>query len=175
MLVCREIALVKRAAAYSFGITARLRRAAVNASLRAILFRPTPHRSSGRAAHPRRAGSARGTAEGQGATISAYARELLFRRSAAVVAATRRNPEAKALAAELRAVGNNLNQIARHLNTTGEMRGLGELREAIDLHKRAMIRVFWTAAIPADQCRQGRYRRRALCARRRAATRRPAS
>jgi hypothetical protein len=80
-------------------------------------------------------------AEQQGATISAYARELLFRRSAAVVAATRRNPEAAALAAELRAVGINLNQIARHLNTIGELRDFGELREAIDLHKQAIIRV----------------------------------
>lgn len=81
-------------------------------------------------------------AAGQGApTLSAYARELLFRRSAAVVAATRRNPEAKALAAELRAIGNNLNQVARHLNSTGELRDWGELREAIDLHKQAVIRV----------------------------------
>lgn len=81
-------------------------------------------------------------AEGQGApSISAYARELIFRRSAAVVAATRRNPEAAALAAELRAVGINLNQIARHLNSTGELRDPDELREAIDAHKRAVMRV----------------------------------
>ena len=76
---------------------------------------------------------------GQGApTLSAFARELLFRRAAAVVAATRRNPEAKAImqaldaaAFELSAIGNNLNQIARHLNTTGELRDWGELREAL--------------------------------------------
>jgi hypothetical protein len=61
-------------------------------------------------------------AEGQGApTLSAYARELLFRRSAAVVAATRRNPEARALLRELNAIGNNLNQLARHANSTGEL------------------------------------------------------
>src|SRR5277367_4562819 len=60
-------------------------------------------------------------AAGQGATLSAYARELLFRRAAAMVADTRRNPEAKALADELRAIGINLNQIARHANTTGEL------------------------------------------------------
>jgi hypothetical protein len=77
----------------------------------------------------------------QGATISAYARELLFRRSAAVVAATRRNPEAKALMSELNAIGNNLNQIARHLNTTGDLRDFGELREAMTLHKKAISRV----------------------------------
>jgi Bacterial mobilisation protein (MobC) len=77
---------------------------------------------------------------GQGApTLSAYARELLFRRSAAVVAATRRNPEAAALLDELRTTGlglsnsgNNLNQIARHLNTTGELRDWGELRDALE-------------------------------------------
>jgi Bacterial mobilisation protein (MobC) len=79
-------------------------------------------------------------AKGQGApTLSAYARELLFRRSAAVVAATRRNPEAAALLRELRtnglelsASGNNLNQIARVLNTTGELRDWRELRDAIE-------------------------------------------
>jgi Mobilization protein NikA len=81
-------------------------------------------------------------AAGQGASnLSTYARELLFRRSAAVVAATKRNPEAKALAAELRAIGNNLNQVARHLNSTGELRDWGELREAIGLHKKAVLRV----------------------------------
>src|SRR4051794_38235632 len=52
----------------------------------------------------------------QGASISAYAREQLFRRSAAIVAGTRRNPEAAALMRELSAIGNNLNQIARYLN-----------------------------------------------------------
>src|SRR3954469_16198605 len=81
-------------------------------------------------------------AMGQGApTISVYARELLFRRSAAVVAATRRNPEAKALMRELSAIGNNLNQIARHLNTTGDLRDWGELREAMTMHKEAISRV----------------------------------
>ena len=92
----------------------------------------------------------------QGApTLSAYARELLFRRSAAVVAATRRNPEADALLRELRAGGNGLsasgnllNQIARQLNTTGDLRDFGELRQALEENreaaavvKRAMLRV----------------------------------
>jgi Bacterial mobilisation protein (MobC) len=87
-------------------------------------------------------------ATGQGApTLSAYARELLFRRSAAVVAATRRNPEAKAImdalteaAGELNAIGNNLNQIARHLNTTGDLRDWDELREALALFERGEAR-----------------------------------
>jgi len=74
--------------------------------------------------------------------LSIYVRELLFRRSAAVVAGTRRNPEAKAImdamhaaAVAQNAVGNNLNQIARHLNTTGDLRDWGELREALALNK----------------------------------------
>ena len=53
-----------------------------------------------------------------------------------------RNPEAAAFMRELAASGNNLNQIARQLNTTGEMRGLEDrLSEAIDLHKRAIDHV----------------------------------
>lgn len=78
-------------------------------------------------------------AAGQGASISDYARELLFRRSAAVVAATRRNPEASAIMRELRITGlalanpgNNLNQITKHLNTTGDLRDYRELRDAIE-------------------------------------------
>ena len=77
----------------------------------------------------------------QGASLSAYARELLFRRSAAVVAATRRNPEARALMQELNALGNNLNQIARHLNSSGDLRNWGELREALQWHKQAIAKV----------------------------------
>jgi hypothetical protein len=83
-------------------------------------------------------------AQEQGATWSDYARELLLHRSAAVVAATRRSPEAKAIikalddaAFEHNANGNNLNQIARHLNTTGDLRDWGELREALDRQNKA--------------------------------------
>jgi hypothetical protein len=89
------------------------------------------------------------------ASLNAFARELLFRRSAAVVAATRRNPEAAALMRELQAaarqlngVGNNLNQIARELNTTGDLRDWPELRDAlrdyqhgVDMYKLAVGRV----------------------------------
>jgi hypothetical protein len=77
----------------------------------------------------------------QGASVSDYSRELLFRRSAAVVAGTRRNPEAATLARELSALGNNLNQIARHANITGELRDLDELEEVLDLIKHALSRV----------------------------------
>jgi Mobilization protein NikA len=68
-------------------------------------------------------------AAGQGApNLSTFARELLFQRSAAVVAGTRRNPQAKALLAEINAIGNNVNQLARQANTTGELPALDELR-----------------------------------------------
>ena len=77
----------------------------------------------------------------QGATISDYARELLFRRSPAVVAATRRNPEAAGLMRELNALGNNLNQIARQLNAAGTLRDWGELRDALTLHKQTVAKV----------------------------------
>ena len=96
-------------------------------------------------------------AKGQGApNLSAYARELLFRRTAAIVAATRRHPDdLAAIMRELLACGNalvnpgnNLNQIARHLNTTGDLRDYRELRdtmeavrEAADTIKRAAARV----------------------------------
>jgi hypothetical protein len=77
----------------------------------------------------------------QGATLSDYARELLFRRSAAVVAGTRRNPEAAGLMRELNAIGINVNQIAKYQNTFGELRDRNELREVLQLLKRAIARV----------------------------------
>lgn len=80
-------------------------------------------------------------AEQQGATLSQFSRELLFRRAAAIVAATRRNPEAKRLADELNAIGNNLNQLARIANTTGELRHAGELQNIATLLKQAISRV----------------------------------
>jgi Bacterial mobilisation protein (MobC) len=92
---------------------------------------------------PSEAGELEVAAKGQGApNLSTFARELLFRRAAAVVAETRRNPEAKAImqalnaaAFQLNAIGNNLNQISRALNATGELREHHqiELREALRL------------------------------------------
>jgi hypothetical protein len=71
-------------------------------------------------------------------TLSSYAREVLFRRSAEVVAGARRNPDAASLARELNALGNNLNQIARHLNMSGELDPLADLH---DMLKCALARV----------------------------------
>ncbi len=80
-------------------------------------------------------------AKQQGATPSGYARELLFRRSAAVVAATRRNPEAAALLRELSAIGNNLNQLARFANTDRRLPAGAAVLAALELHKQAIARV----------------------------------
>ena len=77
----------------------------------------------------------------QEASVSEYARDLLVHGSAALVAATPRNPEAKALLRELNAIGNNVNQIARELNTTGELPVFPVLREEMALLKRALLRV----------------------------------
>jgi len=69
---------------------------------------------------------------------SPYARELLFRRSAAVVASTRRNPEAAALlpvitglGEEMSRVGNNLNQLAHRANAHGQITSATALNTAL--------------------------------------------
>jgi Bacterial mobilisation protein (MobC) len=93
---------------------------------------------------PDERGTLEKAAETNGApNLSSYARELLFRRyaAAAAVAETRRNPEAKELARELRAIGNNLNQVAFQLNATGTLRDWSELRDVIAEHKRVFARV----------------------------------
>jgi hypothetical protein len=83
----------------------------------------------------------RSAAARQGATPSAYAREMLFRRSAAVVAATRRNPEAAALLRELSALGNNLNQLAHRANSIGQIRSEEALLDALEWHRQAIAHV----------------------------------
>jgi hypothetical protein len=80
-------------------------------------------------------------AASQGATPSTFARELIFRRSAAVVAATRRNPEAAELLRELSAIGNNLNQLAHRANETRRIASENALLVALDLHRQAIARV----------------------------------
>ena len=79
----------------------------------------------------------------EGKPLSDYVRELCLRRRRAgpVVAGARRNPAAKALADELRAIGINLNQLARVANQTGELRREGELSMTIDRIKAAVARV----------------------------------
>jgi mobilization protein NikA len=82
-------------------------------------------------------------AEQHGATRSDYARELLFRRTAESIARARRNPEAAGVVRALdtaafqnNGVGNLLNQIARHLHSTGEVRDVPELRDALLTYQR---------------------------------------
>lgn len=82
-------------------------------------------------------------AASEGKPLSDYVRQLCLRRGGRtqVVAGVRRNPEAKQLADELRAIGNNLNQLARIANTAGELRREAELTMALDRLVAAMDRV----------------------------------
>jgi hypothetical protein len=73
-----------------------------------------------------------------GAPVSTYARAMLFRGSEAAV--TRRNPDAVGLMRELNAIGNNLNQIARGVNTSGQLHD-DELRQALESLKPAIGKV----------------------------------
>ena len=76
-----------------------------------------------------------------GVPLSTYARAMLFSRSADAVA-IRRNPEAAGLMRELNAIGNNLNQIARHLHMTGGgPDDWDELRQALGWLKPAISKV----------------------------------
>jgi hypothetical protein len=78
-----------------------------------------------------------------GTHLSEYVRELCFRRShdTPVVAGTKRNPDARALAHELTAIGNNLNQLTRMANAKKTMPQLFELRFTTGLLKAALTRV----------------------------------
>ena len=77
------------------------------------------------------------------ASLSAFVRLLCLRRlaDAGRVAGTRRNPDARRLIAELSAIGNNLNQLARIANTTRAMAAAEELGAATRLLKSAIARV----------------------------------
>ena len=79
----------------------------------------------------------------EGAAVGEYVRQLCLRRAgqATTVAGARRNPDAKRLADELRAIGVNLNQIAHVANTVGDIRHEDALDRAIDELKVAMSRV----------------------------------
>lgn len=78
-----------------------------------------------------------------GTNLSQYVRELCLRRSGAepVVARTTRNPYARALAYELHAIGNNLNQLAKVANSTKAAPQLLELKITTGFLKTAIGRV----------------------------------
>ena len=76
-------------------------------------------------------------------SLSAFARLLLFRRLAQteLPSSPSRNPDARKLAYELSAIGNNLNQLARIANTTGAVAAADELCATTRLLKAAIARV----------------------------------
>jgi hypothetical protein len=82
-------------------------------------------------------------AQAAGGGLSDYVRQLCFRRGGQpqAVAGARRNPDAKRLADELRAIGINLNQLAHVANSVGDIRREDELERVIDLVKVTMSRV----------------------------------
>jgi uncharacterized protein (DUF1778 family) len=82
-------------------------------------------------------------ADAAGTSLSQYVRDLCLRRAGAgtVVAQTRRNPEARTLAYELKAIGNNLNQLAVVANSTKAMPALMDLRLVSGFLKTALLRV----------------------------------
>jgi hypothetical protein len=73
-------------------------------------------------------------------SLSTYLRDLVAKRLPAV-GAGRRSPEAKAIMQELSAIGNNINQLARHANTVDEMPARAVLLTAMDRLKKAMAHV----------------------------------
>jgi hypothetical protein len=78
-----------------------------------------------------------------GAGLSEWVREKCLRRpgDAPVRAGPRRNPAARELADELRAIGNNLNQLARVANTTGAFTRERQLDDALEHLKTVFDRV----------------------------------
>ena len=76
-------------------------------------------------------------------SLSAFARFLFFLRldEARSALATRRNPDARHLAGELKAIGNNLNQLTHLAHRTGAIAWEGDLRATICLLKAAFARV----------------------------------
>jgi hypothetical protein len=82
-------------------------------------------------------------AERGAASLSAFVRTLCLRRLADVarVAGARRDPDAQRLMYELKAIGNNLNQLTHIANTVRDMPAGDELRAVTGLLKAAMARV----------------------------------
>ena len=96
-----------------------------------VQFTPTERKELGDAARQ------------EGAAIGEYIRQLCLRRGGQVqvVAGTRRNPDAKRLADELRAIGNNLNQQTHIANAVGDVRRVDMLEATIDMLKIAISHV----------------------------------
>lgn len=82
-------------------------------------------------------------ARAMGNGLSDYVRQLCLRRGGQpqTVAGTQRNPDAKRLADELRAIGNNLNQLAHVANAAGDIRRGEALDSTIELLVTTMSRV----------------------------------
>lgn len=77
----------------------------------------------------------------RGGNVSDYVREICLVRRGGAPPEVRRNPEARRLMEELRAIGNNLNQIARHANVVGEIASPAELSATLRELQAAMARV----------------------------------
>jgi hypothetical protein len=99
---------------------------------------------------PSSAANLKASAAAAGISFAAFARELLESRSAAAAAsaAARRNPDIVALRRDIQAAvnaenanGNLLNQIARHLNMSGEIRDRRDLEEALEIYKKTSDRL----------------------------------
>jgi len=80
-------------------------------------------------------------AAARGGSVSDYMRESCLVRRGGAPPEVRRNPEARKLMEELRAIGNNLNQIARHTNVIKEITRPDELAATLRELKAAMARV----------------------------------
>lgn len=76
----------------------------------------------------------------RGMGISEYVRENCFH-TPGPAPEIKRNPVAKELIHEFRALGNNINQIARIANINGEIKRESELEETLALLRRAIAKV----------------------------------
>lgn len=76
----------------------------------------------------------------RGQAISEYVREMCFHRPGPAPE-FRRNPVKRELLFELRALGNNLNQLTRIANTNGEITRPDELHETLALVRAAIAKV----------------------------------
>lgn len=85
----------------------------------------------------------RALAARRGARPSAFARALIFRRLTTAGAApeARDNADASALVRQLKALGNNVNQLTKHANETRRIALEAELRALLAEVKRAIAHV----------------------------------